>query len=804
MDNVKKYIADQLSLWPLASGNFRALKSCETREEEIRGLKVRLQHNPARVVSSSAKLDPESIRRRKCFLCEDGRSPEQIFLPFEGRKGREYQILVNPYPIFPEHLVIARNCHVPQSIWHHYVDMTDLARHYPDFTFFYNGPHSGASAPDHFHFQACPRLMMPLERDVDALLDTLATLGGHVAVPDGEEAVPVPEEMAQELEYLSSVQEAQLYHYKKFAEGIFVLRARTSKSMAKLFYRLLDCASMPDGRLVPSGESLKEADGAIPEPLFNLLTWYAQVGSEADKPRGLSHGLSGYEYRAVVVFRSRHRSHHYFSDGPDHLAMSPGCADMGGVIIVPSAEDFAKLDHRLLSDMIREVTLSKEEESSIIRRLTRKQPQVSVGIMSGSAIDFEIISDGAGVQRVSYREGKIDYNGSLYDELYFEGNTMSTLFAEPAFILHDVTIGKEFHWERKQPQTFAGALKFIVEGNKITAVNVIGAEDYLLSVISSEMKSTAPLEFLKAHAVISRSWLAAILERKGKAKTEPWQAARVTCLPELLTLMNCMSPSLPGSGSDVADNGDKVVIDKYFDHEDHRLFDVCADDHCQRYQGLTLAVGDNVREAVDRTWGEVLRYNGEICDARFSKCCGGRSETFSTAWEDKDLPYLLSLPDTPNHEPDAAPFCSEATPEFLATVLNSYDLETGDFYDWSKSYDRAALSELISRRSGEDIGELLALNPLERGGSGRIRKLEIIGTKKTLVVSKELMIRKLLSDSHLKSSAFESVMDGDKLTLKGRGWGHGVGLCQIGAAVMASRGYDYRQILSHYYPGSTV
>lgn len=767
MDNdISKFVRDQLSVWPAAAANFRSMKKALTRKLMVGGLEVTVQHNPERIRSSAAKVDKASIQSRKCFLCSANRPEEQHFMAFEGRKGRRYEMLVNPYPIFPKHLVIARDVHVPQSIWHRMPDMTDLARHFPDFTIFYNGPKCGASAPDHFHFQACPRGLMPLERDIDLNLD-----GGR-----------------EDLTWLTSVQDAELFHYHKFTRGVFVLTARTSKSMAKLFYRLLDC--------LPQREDETE-------PMFNLLTWYKVRPSQ--KVSGISHGRFG-EYRAVLMARGKHRSHHYFSDGPDHLTMSPGCADMAGLFVAPHEDDYEKLNTGLLEEMLSEVSVNEEVERNIIWKLTRSQQTVQVGIMSGNEIGFEIISDGAGRQKVVYENGRISYNGTLYDELFFDAQTMSTMFAEPTFILYGVTIGIGFHWERSQVQKFAGSLKFIVDDGKVVAVNVVGVEDYLLSVISSEMKATASLEFLKAHAVISRSWLMArIQERRDNVHS---------------------------SGSSVKEDrivdGDYHLV-KWLGRDDHKAFDVCADDHCQRYQGLTVAVGDNVRKAVDQTWGEVLTYDGEICDARFSKCCGGMMERFGSCWEDIDYPYLAAVSDTPSEEkiPDLTrednarkwimgemeessdAFCNTEDGKILAQVLNDYDLETKDFFRWKVRYTRKKLSELIASRSGHDIGMLESIEPLKRGPSGRITLLEIRGTKSSMTVGKELVIRKFLSASHLKSSAFVvdiqpsgTSFEEDIVVMHGAGWGHGVGLCQIGAAVMSSRGYRYRDILSHYYPGS--
>ena len=734
MDGIEKFVNDQLSVWPEVSGRFRGLKSAQVRRLTVDGLEVVLQHNPARLASAVAGTAADPLKDAPCFLCRENLPPEQRVLPFEGRKGRKYRIQVNPFPIFPQHLVIAGERHQPQSIWHRFVDMLDLARAMPGFTVFYNGPQSGASAPEHLHFQACPRGVLPLEGRMDLLLDRIRE----------ESLDDIHYDIDGELEYLTRVQEAVVYHYKHFMHGVFALRGRTPKSVGKLFYRVLESAPIVEGEK---------------EPRFNLFVWH-----------------DGKEYRAIVILRDRHRTHHFYSDGPDHLTMAPGCADVAGWFIVPDGADYAKIDAPLLADMLDEAAIRPEAERDIVWRLKRRQRKVEVGIMSAEEIRFEIISDGAGPQTVRYKDGKIDYGGVLYDELVFDAVTRSTLFSEPSFILYGVTIGVDFHWERKQDQTFAGSLKFIVEGGKITAVNRVGIEDYLVSVISSEMKASASLEFLKAHAVISRSWVLSQMEkRRGEGREAPVRL-----------------PSAPGE------------LIRWWDHDDHKAFDVCADDHCQRYQGLTNAVGENVRLAVDGTWGQVLTYDGKICDARFSKCCGGMMERFSTCWEDTDYPYLQALPDTPGEQPGGRCFCDASDEAVLGQVLNDYDLETKDFYRWEVRYGRAELSELVSRRTGIVFGEIRDLVPVERGPSGRISRLKVVGTARTMVVGKELMIRRMLSESHLKSSAFDVSWEGDEVVLKGRGWGHGVGLCQIGAAVMSVEGYGYSEILGHYYPGAKV
>lgn len=691
MSELQKFIKDQLSVWPFAARNFRALKKASVKRLEVNGLQCVVQCNPERVMSSTADTSPEAIAARPCFLCEENRPKEQFHLKFEGRKGRTYNIQINPYPIFPGHLVIVRDSHLPQAIWHHLPDMLDFVAKYEDYIVFYNGPSSGASAPDHLHFQAVPRHLLPLEEAVDAYLDAPG-------------------------ECLATVKDASLYRCDILTEGVFALKASTSKSLTKLFYRLLDCTDKPDGEI---------------EPRFNLFV-YVKDG----------------EYRAFVTLRRRKRSHHFTSEGEDHLTISPGAADMAGFFVAPFREDFDKVTSGALEEMLSEVSISASEREMIEWRLTRTQPKISVGILSAKEIAFEIISDGAGPQKVSWHDGRIAYNGMIYDELYFDSITRSTLFAEASFILYDVVIGIDFHWQQKRTLKFAGGLKFIVEGDRITAVNCIGMENYLLSVISSEMKSSSSLELLKAHAVISRSWLLARVEDRRLGREAP-----------------------------------------------HEMYDVCADDHCQRYQGIGMAVGGDVRKAIDETWGQVLRFRGELCDTRYSKCCGGRTELYSTCWEDKDYPYLQSVEDE---------YCNCENSEILSQVLNDYDISTADFHDWTVRYGKDELSELFRRRTGTDVGRILSLEALDRGPSGRIKRLLVRGTGGEVTIGKELAIRRALSSTHLKSSAFTVEEDGESFVLKGHGWGHGVGLCQIGAAAMAAKGFGYKEILAHYYVGAEV
>ena len=438
------------------------------------------------------------------------------------------------------------------------------------------------------------------------------------------------------------------------------------------------------------------------------------------------------------------------------------------------------------------------------KRTKSNTPMVNVGIMTqksilfvlnGSYIETETGEELQGEQRAIWTNNKILFNGKLYEDLFFE----PTDEANCSFDLKAVTIGVDFHWQRREDQRFRGALDLAVTEEGIVAINQIDAEEYLTSVISSEMSANASKQLLKAHAVISRSWLLAQIEKNQQ-------------------LANAEKPYAS------CQQDDEQLI-RWYDREDHVLFDVCADDHCQRYQGITRATNPVVKEAIQETRGEVLLYDGAICDARFSKCCGGVTERFENCWEPVEHPYLALLRDAPEQDfpdltdeaaaqtwirtaPDA--FCHTTDREILSQVLNNYDQETTDFYRWQVSYTQAELAELIRRKSGIDFGQILNLIPLERGGSGRIVRLKIVGSQRSLIIGKELEIRRTLSESHLYSSAFVVDKEGaddnvpTRFTLIGAGWGHGVGLCQIGAAVMGAQGYPYDAILTHYFPGATI
>ena len=431
-----------------------------------------------------------------------------------------------------------------------------------------------------------------------------------------------------------------------------------------------------------------------------------------------------------------------------------------------------------------------------------KEPEISVGIVNAQEIHFTLnarfLAKGetvSGNQQVSFEEGGILWNGNVYREL-----TFTPLDEDSSFSLYDVTIGINFHWERQETQSFIGTIKLVVYEGKITAINILPAEDYLTSVISSEMNATSSLEFLKAHAVVSRSWLLAQIEKR-----------------------KAMSKKQGDFFSFVKTDTEYI---RWYDREDHTIFDVCADDHCQRYQGITKATNQSVAEAGKATCGQVMMYKNSICDARFSKCCGGITEEFDTCWENKKYPYLTAVRDDKNDTampdltieeeadkwirstPDG--FCNTHDKHIISQILNNYDQETTNFYRWKVRYTQEEIAELIRTNTKCDYGQIIDLIPVERGKSGRISKLKIVGTLKTLIIGKELEIRRTLSDTHLFSSAF--VVDKGPqqddvpawFELTGAGWGHGVGLCQIGAAVMGEKGYNYNDILLHYYKDADI
>ena len=433
-----------------------------------------------------------------------------------------------------------------------------------------------------------------------------------------------------------------------------------------------------------------------------------------------------------------------------------------------------------------------------------EKPYINVGIVTGKEISFTLNGKYL-TQEGEVVTGQLKASVTGNGEISLGTKKIESIELTPednncSFTLHNVTIGISYHWERQEEQTFTGKLKLITDGENVIAINILPVEDYLVSVISSEMSATSSLEFLKSHAVISRSWLLAQIENRDRKNIHKSLQQNFT------TDENC--------------------IIRWYDREDHKLFDVCADDHCQRYQGITKASNPSVAKAVKETEGMVLMYGDEICDARFSKCCGGVSETFDTCWEDKDYPYLQPVIDNSenNDIPDLSieenaekwiratltAFCNTHDEKVLKQILNNYDQETTDFYRWKVKYSQKEISELIHRKTGIEFGDIKDLIPMQRGKSGRISRLKIVGTLRTVTIGKELEIRRALSESHLFSSAF--VIDKTEVagsvpsefTITGAGWGHGVGLCQIGAAMMGEKGYSYDKILLHYYRNAEI
>ena len=433
-----------------------------------------------------------------------------------------------------------------------------------------------------------------------------------------------------------------------------------------------------------------------------------------------------------------------------------------------------------------------------------EKPYINVGIVTGKEISFTLNGKYL-TQEGEVITGQLKASATGNGEISLRTKKIESIELTPednncSFTLHNVTIGISYHWERQEEQTFTGKLKLITDGENVIAINILPVEDYLVSVISSEMSATSSLEFLKSHAVISRSWLLAQIEDRDRKNVHKSLQQNFT------TDENC--------------------IIRWYDREDHKLFDVCADDHCQRYQGITKASNPSVAKAVKETEGMVLMYGDEICDARFSKCCGGISETFDTCWEDKDYPYLQPVIDYSENKdiPDLsieenaekwirttpAAFCNTHDEKVLKQILNNYDQETTDFYRWKVKYSQKEISELIHRKTGIEFGDIKDLIPMQRGKSGRISRLKIVGTLRTVTIGKELEIRRALSESHLFSSAF--VVDKTEVagsvpsefTITGAGWGHGVGLCQIGAAMMGEKGYSYDKILLHYYRNAEI
>lgn len=620
---------------------------------------------------------------------------------------KHYQILVNPYPILPQHFTIPSRRHTPQSIWTHFSTMRHMAWTMPRQIVFYNGPMCGASCPDHMHLQAGQRGIVPIERDwkiYENYLRKIYPLTGAQAVSMQEAG--------------NTSDTCGLFLLEGYVCPVFVIRSMPTETDSILCQRLY--------RALP-------IIGEESEPRINLISWRQEGGIGRED-----------EIVTLIFPRKKHRPDCYNAEGDGRLVVSPGALDMGGLLITPREEDFRKVTPEWFAEILKEVTMTEEDILPIIEELTdapkeeekkqeeenapseealpgyemAEETEVSVGVMSDTKISFcingEYTAKGqtiSGEQEVVLEDGSIRWNGQLYRNLTFRPATNED-GTEPSFTLHNVTIGIQFHWERQESQTFQGTLRLVVHEDKIAAINILSVEDYLTSVISSEMNADCPMEFLKAAAVISRSWLLAQIQKR-KSLGEKHQAFFAFT------------------------KTDKEIV-RWHDREDHTIFDVCADDHCQRYQGITRASNAQAREAVASTRGEVLMYEGEICDARFSKCCGGRTEEFQYAWENIHKPYLQSIED---------PYCNTNDKELLARVLNTYDQETTDFYNWEVDLKQEEIGELLKERFGIDFGQVLELVPIERGPGGHLSKLKIVGTEHTMTIGKELEIRRALSES---------------------------------------------------------
>lgn len=757
--SISRFFNRQLEVWTDARHRFRDLKHVETRQFSDQ---LKLQWNPARIVSTGAKIDKKTLGERPCFLCDKNRPKVQMSKQIDEK----FHLLVNPFPILPVHFTIPARKHQPQLIYKNYGEMHHFISLHSDLMVFYNGPKCGASAPDHLHFQAGTNGILPLQTNWQRLSRNLTDI---ISLNDEEKISVV----------------------RDFIVPAFVIISKSAESDEVLFRRLYK--AMPQR-------------GDETEPMMNIISW-----------------RKGEEFMSVVIPREKHRPEAYFAEGDAQFVVSPGALDMSGLIITPREEDFRKLTEEKALSLLQECGVSEEKMNAIIAKLKAskdaedaaeasstlynkgKQPDVTVGIVSAQKIHFSLnkpyLAKGEkvlGEQVVEFSEGGVLWNGNQYSQLTFHPQS-----ADASFSLSGVTIGVNFHWERKETQTFLGTLRFVVESDKIVAINELPVEKYLESVISSEMSATSSLELLKAHAVISRSWLLAQMKKRREVAESGNNFFSFTKKEDTLI--------------------------RWYDRDDHTLFDVCADDHCQRYQGITKETSPHVAEAIRQTKGQILMDGEEICDARFSKCCGGITEEFQYCWEDTPKTYLTAvrdialgvehtLPNLTNEEEaekwirfNPPAFCNTQDKKILSEVLNDYDQETVNFYRWKETLSQEKLQQLIADKLKMDLGAILDMKAVERGKSGRISKLQIIGTEKTFTIGKELEIRRTLSDSHLLSSAFVvDKYDKDeqgvpqRFELIGAGWGHGVGLCQIGAAVMGEQGYHYDAILLHYYQGAEI
>ncbi|MBP5681424.1 MAG: DUF4922 domain-containing protein [Bacteroidales bacterium] len=683
--DISQFFSEQMAEWPEARQRYEDLKAAQHKQVSVQGRTYDMIFNPARIRSAVAKVEGGKVDR-PCFLCPSSLPKEQRHLEVKAvPSGRMYKVMVNPFPIVDRHFTIVSDQHQRQTlldnsrqdafanrVW----DMAYLADLLPDYLIFFNGACSGASAPDHLHFQAVPKDLVPLTHWTWAQQQDMGVT-----------------------------------------------------------------SQMPT--------DVSRSDN------MNVICW-----------------TEGQDCHWLVIDRRCHRPADYFAEGKGQVLISPASLEYCGLVPMVRQEDFDKVDGAWLERML--------------CQCRNQEPMLHVGIMEGQQIRF---SADERTHALNYLgEDRMlevmDYGTNRAEKQEIAEYRTST----SPFTLEGVTIGKQFHWQQQEDQTFQGSLQVIAREGTLHAINIVPVEEYLKSVISSEMSATNNLQLLKTHAIISRSWvLRQIGGAVGAGESNEYSVkSKVEC--------------------SVGESKDTYL--RIWDHSDHTLYDVCADDHCQRYQGITRQVSPLVAQAIDETRGMVLvDENGEICDARFSKCCGGKSELFSTCWQDEDFHYLQPVDD---------PWCDTKDEKVLRLVLNDYDQRTLDFHDWTVAYDQQALTDLINRRMSAEYPDFKPLDlvndlvPVKRGPSGRIYELQIVANNRTITLGKELLIRKALSESHLYSSDFDVRRETDPatgrttFTLTGRGWGHGVGLCQIGAANMSQHGFDYEQILTHYFVGAKI
>ena len=703
MIDIERFFNEQIQVWPEARQRYAELASARHKQVCIGGRTYQVSFNPARMKSAAAKVQDGKVER-PCFLCDAALPAEQTKLEIKAiPSGRIYNLMVNPYPITDRHFTLVSRKHERQSFVGRAWDMAFLADLMPDYLIFFNGAQSGASAPDHMHFQAVPKECVPLTG----------------------------------------------WSWEQWQD-------------------------MGVTQKMPVVQSEEESDHR------NIVCW-----------------TDGADCHWLVIDRRCHRPRQYSAQGPEQVLISPAALEFCGLVPLAREEDFLKMDAPLLND--------------ILGQCRRQEPMIHVGIMEGQQIRFWAEERTHAVNYVAEDRmlHVMDYGSNRAEKREISDyRTVSS-----PFTLEGVTIGKQFHWEQQEDQSFMGSLHIIARQGELHAINIVPVEEYLKSVISSEMSATNNLELLKTHAIISRSWVLRQLKPSVGDDTAAVQPADEV-------LARFASPEL---------------IARIWDHDDHQLYDVCADDHCQRYQGITRQHSPLVAQAVEETRGMVLLdADDRICDARFSKCCGGKTELFSTCWQDRDYPYLTCVDD---------PWCDTHDEQVLRLVLNDYDQRTLDFHDWEVRYTQTELTDMFRRRMLAEfpdpssrehqlvlqLGKIVDLKPLQRGPSGRIYLLEVVGETGTLQIGKELLIRKALSETHLYSSAFqvrkelqpigETASGGNTASggqtagatapepvfvLTGTGWGHGVGLCQIGAANMSQHGKTCQEILGHYFPHARV